>query len=507
MTGFVKKALTSHLTLLVILVLAAVLRLYNLPGSLQFQGDQGRDALIVSRIFMANDPVFIGPVTSVGNMYLGPFYYYFMLPFLWLSYPSPTGPAYAVAILGVLTVGLIYKLGREMVGRTAALIAAFLYSFSSVVVYHARFSWNPNLAPLVSLLMIYWTYKAWQKNSWYWVLVASSLAVLLQLHYLTLLAAAGSGVVWIWAVREKIKAKLSLKKMFKASVLGAAIVALTFVPLVLFDYKHDWLNVKAFQNLLVKEENFKHSANLSLEKQFSETVKETHGRAMHILFEITVGKHRKTNTFLLSLVAVTLILQLKKRRKSKGGNFFAGQVVIVSFLVTGILGTALYEHTIFDHYIAYLFPVTFLVFGIVIRELIKSSWGQVLSLAFVLFYLFYNLPQLPLANAGWTINDMNRTSQGIYQHLKDGDVYNIILLSESGDIDGQNYRYFLSTTDKPPVTTERRGEINALFIINEDRKIDDVTNSPIYEIAVWTDKTVDEVFEIEGGPEITVLRK
>src|SRR5690606_24275698 len=88
----------QHL-MIAIVVVGAGLRLYNLPHTAQFLGDQGRDALIVSRIFKEGDLVFIGPVTSVGNMYLGPLYYYFMLPFLWLSYPSPLGPAYGVAIL------------------------------------------------------------------------------------------------------------------------------------------------------------------------------------------------------------------------------------------------------------------------------------------------------------------------------------------------------------------------------------------------------------------------
>ena len=83
----------SWLAWLVVLtvVAAAVLRFYNLEDSQQFLGDQGRDSMVVSRIFTERDPVFIGPVTSIGNMYLGPLYYYFMLPFLWLSYPSQWG--------------------------------------------------------------------------------------------------------------------------------------------------------------------------------------------------------------------------------------------------------------------------------------------------------------------------------------------------------------------------------------------------------------------------------
>src|SRR6185295_6950880 len=92
----------TQLLLAVIVILAAFLRLWNLPATLEFLGDQGRDAMFVSGIFREGNFVFIGPTTSVGDMYLGPFYYYFMLPFLGLSYPSPIGPAYAVAIFNII---------------------------------------------------------------------------------------------------------------------------------------------------------------------------------------------------------------------------------------------------------------------------------------------------------------------------------------------------------------------------------------------------------------------
>ena len=157
------KSLLSPLNLLLLLVflLAIFLRFKNLKGSLMFQGDQGRDALIVANIFKEKDLVFIGPVTSIGNMYLGPFYYYLMMPFLWLSYPSPMGPVYLVATLGVLTVALMYFLGKRIFSKKIAVLASIFLALSHTAVSLSRFSWNPNPSPLFSLLMFYFTYLAW----------------------------------------------------------------------------------------------------------------------------------------------------------------------------------------------------------------------------------------------------------------------------------------------------------------------------------------------------------
>lgn len=504
----VLKRLSLTQILLAILIAAAIfLRLYNLKGSLSFQGDQGRDAMIVSQIFTEQDLVFIGPVTSVGNMYLGPLYYYFMLPFLWLSYPSPIGPVYAVAILGIITVWLMYKLGKELIGEKAALIATLFFTFAGTVITYTRFSWNPNPAPLISAVMIYFTYKAWQKNPWYWVGVILSFAVLLQLHYLTLLAAGGAGIIWLvslvenWPQRKKSK-KIALQ--LKASAVGVFLLILSFTPLVLFDSKHDWLNANAFYNLIAQDRNFKTATEGGLIDKVAKTVMETHGRGMHILLEISVGQQRLLNTILLITIVAILSWLLIKNKKEK---HWSGWVVITAYLITGIIGTSLYEHTIFDHYIAYLFPVTFWVYGIVLGFLITRGKliGKLVSGAFLGYFLWFNFNNLPIKTLGWTIDEMKMVSDSIYQELKPGEKYNLVLFSESRDLDAQNYRYFLTTTDRPPLKRDQRGKTETLVVINEDYSIKNVADSPVYEIVVFPDKKPKKIIKIPNGPEIIIF--
>lgn len=490
--------------LVIIMVVASFVRLWRIPETLQFLGDQGRDAIIVSRIFKEADLVFIGPVTSVGNMYLGPLYYYFMLPFLWLSYPSPLGPVYAVACLGILTVFLMYALGKRMLNREVALLAAALMAISKTVATNTRFSWNPNPAPLVSLVMMYGTYLAWKKHPKYWLLVALCFSILIQLHYLTLLSITGAGLIWLFSI---VEARKISKQLIFATVGAAVIVLMSLTPLVLFDYKHAWLNAKGLQNMVVGEDNFiREDTNLTA--KIAKTVKETHGRGMHILFEITVGKQRQFNTFLLFTTAILLITSLYPTvTNSQYRDKNTGLIVVSTYLITGILGTSLYEHSVFDHYIAYLFPASFFIIAWALHKIWRfHHLGKVLSVGFVLVYLGYNLQNLPFKPGGWQISDIKRTSQTIADRVQPGDKYNLVLLSETGDIDAQNYRYFLETTDTPPLKVEQRGETEILFVINEDQEIENVADSPIYEIVVFPNKATKEVYTIPDGPEITIFR-
>ncbi|MBD3279177.1 MAG: hypothetical protein GF390_00515 [Candidatus Pacebacteria bacterium] len=502
------------LILTITLVAAAFLRLYNLAGSLQFLGDQGRDALIVSKIFKEKDPVFIGPVTSVGNMYLGPFYYYLMLPFLWLSYPSPMGPVYAVAALGILTVWLTYRLGKELIGAKAAIIASIFLAFSATVVEYSRFSWNPNPAPFFSLLMIYFTYKAWKSHPKFWLVVAGCFSILIQLHYLTLLSLGGAGVIWLIQLAELIKSNSKIKKakLFKfalITLISMMIFLASLTPLILFDWKHNWLNAKAFQYLFTQEQNFKHSAPLNFTQQLQQTLQDAQGRAGLILFEYNLGQNRHLNrdlTYLvLAALAYWLISRYRQQQLTQQKN--AGLIVILAYLITGIMGVATYEHQVYYHYIAYLFPVTALVYGFIIAWWSQHALGKVLGLIFFGYFLQINLTNMPLQDTGWTLAEISQTSQEILQHLEPDDQYNLVLLSESKDLYGQNYRYFLSTSNNPPLDPTANSQAQKLVIINEAQAVQNVTGLPIYEIVQFQDSQISDQFRINNGPEITILAK
>lgn len=509
------------LWLIAILAVASFTRSYNLWDSLMFQGDQGRDAILVSQIFTERDLVFIGPVTSVGNMYLGPFYYYFMLPFLWLSYPNPLGPVYAVAVLSVLTTYLLYRWGKVWIGEVAALLAATTYALSASFALYGRFSWNPNPAPFVSLLTLWGVWLSLKKSPRYWWLVGLGVSILLQLHYVTLLAVASAGGVWLFEQARLISTALKSKKpwsyyaatskeLWVGTAMALGIFVLSLTPLLLFDSKHGWLNAKAFQKLVFKDETFEvQTATTPLEELWAR-IKETDGRSLQILAEINLGENRDLNHLIVIAILSCLVYVLWNTRKTPQ---FLNYALLAWWLFVGVAGTALYQHSVFDHYIAYLFPITALLYGVTLNQILnvrigKLPIGKILVVGAVVGLAAYNIPRWPIKSTGWRTQDIWNTSKTIHERVKPGEKYNIVLLSESRDLDGQNYRYFLTTDPtKKPVKTEQRADADTLFIINEEKKQFPVTELPIYEIVTFPSKTPAEVYQIPNGPEITVLRR
>ena len=86
----------SKLTLLVFItaITAVFLRFYRLEELATFLGDQGRDAIILKRIIAFEHFPAIGAPSSLGQIYLGPFYYYLTAPFLLLFNFNPVGPVF-----------------------------------------------------------------------------------------------------------------------------------------------------------------------------------------------------------------------------------------------------------------------------------------------------------------------------------------------------------------------------------------------------------------------------
>ncbi len=505
----VKKIQNPAVLLIICLSVGSFLRLWNFPNTLQFLGDQGRDAIVAKRILIDHDPALLGPVTSTGNMYLGPLYYYFMVPFLAMSYPSPIGPAYAIAALSILTIALVYYIGKEMFDEKVAVIAMLLTTFANTYVFFARFSWNPNPAPLISLLLIWSTFRAIKRTPKYWMLVGLCLAILVQLHYITLLCLPAAGLIWLAQARNyfllfKKKPSQQLQKAMKSfvisSLIAVGIFIVSFTPLVIFDFRHHFMNSQSFIHFVTADLGPNQNTLIDRIKLIMTRV---FMRTNQMLFQDLVWPNILISTSFLVVLFVTLFQTLKKSAK-----FPLGLAILLCYLLVSILGLGYYRGAVYSHYYLYLTPIALFCWAIFLKELASFKTGRIISAAFVVLFIIWNVSQYAIAKPLWSINQIQPVTDVILQHLKKpNEKYNIVLLSDSRDIEGQNYRYFLEVSPHPPLTQEHWGEVDTLFIINEDHKLKKVVDAPIYEIVVFPNKTPAEVFTIPGGPEITVLRR
>ena len=90
----------------VLLSVAFLIRVYRLDELLGFYFDQGRDALTIRDLIVNHKLFLIGPTTGIEGIFLGPLYYFTLLPWYWLGSGDPVFPAIYLSATTVLALFL-----------------------------------------------------------------------------------------------------------------------------------------------------------------------------------------------------------------------------------------------------------------------------------------------------------------------------------------------------------------------------------------------------------------
>jgi 4-amino-4-deoxy-L-arabinose transferase-like glycosyltransferase len=465
-----------------LILIALCLRFYRLPEYMTFLGDEGRDALVIKKILVYHDFPLLGPPTSVGNMYLGPLYYYMMAVPMAIFWMNPVAAAGMVAVIGTLAVALVFVLARRWFGFLPAILSAFLYAVSPVNIIYSRSSWNPNPAPFFALLAIWGLDQARRKANFYWfTLTGMALAFAVQMHYLALILLPIFGLFWIYElVRQK---KSRVYPNFIGGTVGAIAGFLILMsPLLIFDFKYNFLNFRGLQQMFGQGSG---SVGLSLWDNLM--------RLAPVYTEKLIGRYLGAGNLPLSLLLSALILLpliLIVARKIKiSWPYFALGV----WLLGGILGLSLYRQEIYDHYLGFLNPAPFLLLGGVVALLKnKQRLMAVSSLAVILGFL--NLVQNPLfASPGEQLRRTQEISRFVIAQ-SGGQPFNFALIAKS-NYDAA-YQFYLDLYGHKPATVPI--EItDQLFVVCEDQVCNPVGH-PKYEIAGFGMTKIDKEEEFDG---------
>ncbi len=460
-----------------VLSLAAFLRFYRLPAYMEFLGDQGRDVLVVWRFLTRGDLMFIGPQTSVGNMYLGPWYYYLIAPFLWLFHFSPVGPAVLVAFLGLGAVWLIWWVTKEWFAGDVGLIAALLMAVSPVVVYYSIFSWNPNIMPFFALLSMWLLWRIWQRHEYRKLIwLAVSLAMVLNSHYLGLLLLPVVGLFWLWALKDVWHKREERKRLAQFSVIAILIFLFFLSPLVLFDLKHNFANARAFEKFFAARQttvNFKfYKGFLRLPVIFNQ-----------LYSQLLVRQDYWQPAFWFLPL---LLWGIWRERKNKA------IWLLVLWLVVGLLGLANYKQHVYAHYYGFLWPAAIVLLAISLKHLWWFlRWPILVGLVGLSLWHWHGRypPNYQLARAQKVANFILDKSRG--------DKFALALIAEQ-NYDAP-YRYFFLLR-KAPLVELHQEMPRQLFVICEPwGKVNcNPIGHPKWQIAAFGWAKIDRQWEVSG---------
>ncbi len=490
------KAHKAEFALLVfILVVASFMRLYRISDYMTFLGDEGRDVIIVKRFVTQGDIMLIGPGTSIGNMYLGPLYYYMMAPALLFAGFSPVGPAVMVALLGIATVYLVWFSVRTWFGKKAAAIASFLYAISPTIIIYSHSSWNPNIMPFFALLAVWGIWKTWNDKQYWWLLVVGiCIAAALQSHYLALLIVPVLGLFWLFAFWQARKGK-NLKRIVLYSLGGLFLFLFLMSPLAIFDLRHNYMNFNALKAFFTERQT---TVSIKPWKALPGMLPQLTQITTRLMggYDTTFG-----NWIALGVIASVFIVIKKGSLKVWSIEQKSASLVLV-WLGTGLLGLALYKQQIYDHYYGFLFPVPFILIGGVLGTISNKYRFRGLWLIIIVLTLltWVSLKASPLQYAP---NKQYPRSIDVANSILDkkgSDNFNFAVIAER-NYEGA-YQYFLQDSTNFKVIDPQNTKdtiTKQLFVVCElpVEKCDPTHNAKA-EVANFGWSKIDETWQVDG---------
>lgn len=384
----IKKKLRKHyiyLLLIIILIAGAFFRFYNLYDSYSLASDQGRDFLVVWRIINQRDLTALGPsLSNLGQVYLGPIYYYILAIWLPIFHFNPIGGRVLMVVFGLFTIILLFFFAKELFNKKIAILATLLYAVSCYTIVALRFAWNPNPIPFFALLTIFAFYRWYKYNKiFYFYLMVVSLVIILQLHILCLFLVPVLIILFIFLRPQKIH--------FKHYLFGFLIILFFFSSVIYFEINNHFLMTKQLVEFL------KSPSNVSFFEGFKKNcyLFSTYINYMTNFMGIVFPFSKETNSLNIFYFSFTLILNLVSIFylvfSALFNKYREGIIIVLIWWLVGMLGFVSFLHLQSPHYLHFMLPVIFLVPAIFLGSLLDKLELRWIAIVILLILVWINI--------------------------------------------------------------------------------------------------------------------
>ncbi len=336
-------------------ILGLVLLFSTLPfkdSHYTFNWDQANDYEAVAKI-ASGKLTLIGPrVTSDTGFFLAPWHYYFLLPFYLLTNSSLFMGFWAALFVQYLFILASYFLSKKWFGPLAGLSVGILASTPASVT-----EWGFMYVPLLSLLFFYTCQKTLQKPH-----LLPLLSFLLGFGCTTYSVFYALIIPTFYIViKLYLQKSINLKTIFFSKLC----FMLPYLPLLIFDIRHDFLNLKNFVGFAGGQHGSGATPFYFLQVFL---------RALEVFW----FDQKLVNPFSLIITIFTILVLgvgttiLFKKHK----------VLVLIWVFSSLLPLSLFKGTVSEYYYA---PVTLLIPFFLAGILVKRSFLSKLMLIFMVF--------------------------------------------------------------------------------------------------------------------------
>lgn len=223
-----------------IIVLACIPRAIELvSGNYVFGFDQGKHWLGAKALVVDHRIPLIGDeVGGARGFFQGPGWIYSLSIFYLLFGGNPYGGIVLMFLSGVATVGLALWLFRKAFGVLTSGCIGLLLAISPILIESSRLTWPPHMIPPLTVISLYALWKMITGVYGYTPILFFVVACME--HFEIATAGTMAIALLLYVIPFAIVRKMPLKIVF----LSIGAWCIPFIPLIIFDIRHQFLNAK-----------------------------------------------------------------------------------------------------------------------------------------------------------------------------------------------------------------------------------------------------------------------
>lgn len=306
-----------------------------------FDWDQERDANAVQTILKDHKPLLIGPrIMNDSGFMLGPYFFYLLAPFYLLVNFHPYAIIVLVAIYYLAFFILSFLTIKKSINEKTAIIFCCIWGLLPLAINIDTMAWNPLLVPLFMILFINYLSMEPSFKLGFWFVFGLIIGLAINMH--VQLAILIPWFFFYFANKKELKTSV---RYFTFVGLG---ILVTLLPLIIFDLRHNWINLGLFLSFLQSSNIQKHVLSfIPVWNNFVSGLIGFYNPNLSILLWLTVGaifvQFSKGNKILRSISILWLVWPIAfilygKRPSEYYFNFTLPLIILaISILFSKIL--------------------------------------------------------------------------------------------------------------------------------------------------------------------------
>lgn len=378
-----------HLLVAAIIIFSSFLRLYKLQELVPFIGDQGWFYLSARDMLLTGIVPLVGIPSSHPWIHQGPLWTYMLAIALQIGNFHPLSGAYLTAILGVITVVLVYKVGTVLFRRRVGIVAAVLYAASPLAVINSRMAYHTSPIPLFTLLFVLLLFK-WIKGCS--MCFPFAILILGILYNFELATSVLYFILFLITAYGVWKRKSWARQIFTLRIVIFSFMAflVPMIPILIYDFQHGFpqtfkfaawggYRILGFLGIISTGTSF---ANNSLEmidffaNQYKFLIFFESGFVALMIFILSIG-------WLIKTLAEGII---EKR-------FGVGNIILLLWALIPVIAFFI-NKTPSDAYMPILFPAIILVTALFFESLMRMKILRLITITAIGFIVLINIHTL-----------------------------------------------------------------------------------------------------------------